>query len=235
MEKIRLAILASGAGTTGEPIFERCVIIITNNPDAGVIERAKKYGIPFEVRMRKDYQEEGSYSPKKYGEELIRILKGQNANFISQNGWAILTPSNIIVAFKDRIVNSHPAPLDPGYSDFGGAGMHGLAVHQAVLNFARAVNRPFHTEVTLHKVGEEYDKGSLLMFTPVEILPDDSAETLQERLKEVEKKQNKEFWEKVQQTKKLEVIERPNRLILPEEVEILEKAKLDAVAKYPHG
>lgn len=242
MEKIRLAILASGSGSTGEPIFERCVVVITNNPDAGVIERAKKYGIPTEIMPRKNYQVVGpdgkvdvEKSREKYGEALIAVFKKCRVNWISQNGWAILTPVNIITTFPDHIVNSHPAPLDPGYPDFGGGGMHGLAVHQAVLNFAKALHRPFKTEVTLHKVVEEYDKGEILVYTPVEVLSNDTPESLQERVKEAEKKQNKDFWDKVEETGKLEVIKRPSRLILPEEIEILEAAKKAAIEKYPHG
>ncbi len=235
MEKICLAILASGSGTTGEVLFDKAVVVVTNNPDAGVIKRAKKYDIPCEVRMRKDYQENGKYSPSLYGEELIRIFKEYNVNFISQNGWAILTPANVIAAFSDRIVNSHPAPLDPGHLDFGGVGMHGLAVYLAVLNFARLIKRPFQTEVTLHKVVEEYDKGSLLAYTPVDILSGDSPESLQERVKEAEKKQNVSVWKKLEQTGKLVTVERPSRLILPGEEEILEQAKRQAIEQYPKG
>lgn len=242
MEKVKLAILASGAGSTGEVLFERAVVVVTNNPDAGVIERAKKHHIPVKVIPRKDYQVidisgevDKVKSLEKYGEALIKIFQRYGANFVSQNGWSILTPASTVAFYKDRIVNAHPAPLDPGYPDFGGQGMHGLAVHAAVLNFARAIDRPFQTEVTLHKVVEEYDKGALLASTAVSILPTDSPEVLQKRVQEVERKQNIEFWNKVEQTGKLETVVRPRRLILPEEVDILEKAKQNAIAKYPHG
>lgn len=242
MEKFKLAILASGVGSTGEVLFERCVVVVTNNPDAGVIERAKKHGVPVEVMPRKNYQVIGSdgevdaeKSREKYGEALTQVLRKYGANFISQNGWAILTPANVVETFKDKIVNAHPAPLDPGYLDFGGVGMHGLAVHQAVLNFVHAIKRPFKTEVTLHKVVEEYDKGELLAYTPVPILPEDTPESLQDRAKEAEKKQNEEFWDKLEETGELVTIQRPSRLILPEEIEILEKIKADAIEKYPHG
>lgn len=231
-----MAILASGSGSTGEVLFDKAVVVVTNNPDVGVIERTKKHGVLCEVRMRRDYQIDGKNAPQKYGEELIRIFEQYGVNFISQNGWSILTPVNVINAFENRIVNAHPAPLDPPYPDFGGKGMHGLAVHQAVLNFARSINRPFQTEVTLHKVTEKYDEGSILAYTPVEILPNDTPQILQARVKEAEKEQNADFWIKVEGLGKLPpVIQRPERLILPNEVEVLAEAKEKAILQYPHG
>ncbi len=233
--KLKLAILASGAGTTGEPIFDKAVVIVTNNPDAGVIEKAQGCGIPVQVMPRKSYQVDGKYSPEKYGEALIEVFQKYGVDFISQNGWAILTPRKVIDAYRDRIANVHPAPLDPGHPGFGGKGMHGLAVHSAVLNFARAIKRPFETEVTIHEVWEEYDRGPLLAYTAVEIKPNDTPESLQERVKEAEKRQNIDFWNQVADTGKLVEIQRPSRLIFPGEERILEKAKAEAILAYPHG
>ena len=236
LEKIRLAILASGSGSTGEVLFDKAVVVITNNQDAHVIERAEKHGISCKVRMRKDYQTEGKNDPVKYGDELINIFREYEVNFISQNGWSILTPANVVREFEGRIVNAHPAPLDIGHPDFGGQGMHGLAVHAAVLNFAREISRPFKTEVTLHQVSEKYDEGGVLAFSEVEILPDDTPQKLQDRIKEVEKKQNIDFWNRVKEFGHLPpVIARPSRLIFPNEVDILKKAKAGAITAFPHG
>lgn len=242
MEKLNLAILASGSGSTGEVLFDRVIVVITNNPSAGVIDRAKKHQLACEVLPRAkfnvinpDREVDIEASREKYGMALIEILQKYNVNFISQNGWSILTPANVITAYEDHIVNSHPAPLDPGHPDFGGKGMHGLAVHAAVLNFAKAVGRPFKTEVTLHKVTEKYDEGKLLAYTQVEIKPDDSPENLQERVKEAEKEQLVTFWEEVEKTGQLVEIQRLERLILPEEEEILIEAKKLAIEQYPKG
>lgn len=236
MEKIRLAILASAAGTTSEPIFNKAVVIVTNNPDAGIIEKAEKHGIPLAVRTRKDYQEDGKYSARLYGEELIRIFEEHNVDFISLNGWAFLLPENVVVAYPNHIANVHPGPLDPGHHDFGGKGMYWLSLHQAVLNFARNIKRPFNTAVTIIKVAKNYDEGGILAYTEVLVLPDDTAEVLQERVKVSERQQNIDFWNRVEEFGKLPpVIQRPSRLILPEEVEILDKAKAEAIAAYPHG
>lgn len=243
MEKLRLAILASGSGSTGEVIFDKAVIVVTNNPDAGVIERAKKHGIPCVVLRRAEYrvldavgEVDKKASSLKYGETLIDVFNKYGTNFIGQHGWSILTPANVTKTFVDHIVNAHPAPLDPGHPDFGGQGMHGLTVHQAVLNFARMVKRPFQTEVTLHKVIEEYDKGSLLAYSVVEIREDDTPESLQERVKKEEIRQNIDFWNKVAETGKLpEVLQRPSRLILPGEEKFLEEARRLAMEQYPKG
>lgn len=242
MEKLRLAVLASGSGSTGEVILDKAVLVITNNHEAGVINRAKEHDTPFEVLRRTDFRVVDSAgevdkpaSSLRYGEALIKVFQEYGVDFVSQNGWSVLTPANVVEEYKDRIVNSHPAPLDPGYPDFGGQGMHGLAVHQAVLNFARLIKRPFKTEVTLHKAVEEYDKGALLAYSAVEILGGDSAESLQERVKEVEKEQNRMFWEKVAQTGKLVEIRRPSRLILPGEEQFLKEAKRLAIEQYPKG
>ena len=143
---MKLAIFASGTGSTAEVIFDKASLVITNNPQAGVIERAKRAGVPVKVVTR------AGKSLEQFGEELLAVLKKHQIEFISQNGWELLTPSNVIKKFEGKIVNNHPAPLDPGYPDFGGKGMKGLAVHQAVLNFAKVLNRPFKTEICLHTI-----------------------------------------------------------------------------------
>ena len=220
---MKLAIFASGIGSTAEAIMDMASLVVTNNPNAGIIERAKKAGVPVEIVTR-----EGR-SPEQFGEELLTVLRKHQIEFISQNGWELLTPANVIKSYEGKITNNHPAPLDPGYPDFGGKGMKGLAVHQAVLNFARAINRPFKTEIDIHLVTEEFDKGELVAIREVKINPEDSPEILQARLKEVEKQLMKDFWQMVGTTGKIEVIKREERVILPGEESILEKVKAEAI------
>ncbi|HLC88122.1 MAG TPA: formyltransferase family protein [Patescibacteria group bacterium] len=222
-ETMKLAIFASGIGSTAEAIMDMASLVVTNNPNAGIIERAKKAGVPVEIVTR-----EGK-SPEQFGEELLTVLRKHQIEFISQNGWELLTPANVIKSYEGKITNNHPAPLDPGYPDFGGKGMKGLAVHQAVLNFARAINRPFKTEIDIHLVTEEFDKGELVAIREVKINPEDSPEILQARLKEVEKQLMKDFWQMVGTTGKIEVIKREERVILPGEESILEKVKAEAI------
>jgi phosphoribosylglycinamide formyltransferase-1 len=243
MSKLKLAILASGSGSTAEPLFEKASLIITNNPNAGIIERAQKYGIDCIVLSRRDYyvyKENGEVDQVatrlKYGLSLLTTFKIYEIEYISQNGWSIKTSANVIQAFSGKIINSHPAPLDLGHLDFGGLGMHGLAVHAAVLNFKKMINRPFtHTEVVLHEVTEEYDKGNVFAATLIPIQDSDTPESLQQRVKEYEKQQNKTFWDKVERGEKLVPLVRMTRLIMPGEERILEEAKRQAIAQYPQG
>ena len=216
---MKLAILASGTGSTAEAIFDKASLVVTNNPHAGIIERARQVGLEVEVVER-----EGK-SPEEFGEELLEVLKKHQIEFISQNGWELLTPANVVKAFEGKITNNHPAPLDPGYPDFGGKGMKGLAVHQAVLNFSKLVNRPFNTEIDIHLITEEFDKGELVAMREVEIKDSDTAESLQMRLKEVEKQLMRDFWDEVEEVGKIEVIKRTERVIRTSETELLSRSK----------
>jgi folate-dependent phosphoribosylglycinamide formyltransferase PurN len=226
---MKLAIFGSGIGSTAEAIFNKASLVVTNNPTAGIIQKAKDAGLPVEIVER-----EGK-SLEQFGEELLEVLKKHQIEFISQNGWELLTPGNVIKAFEGKITNNHPAPLDPGHPDFGGKGMKGLTVHQAVLNFAGAVNRPFKTEIDIHLITEEFDKGELVAIREVEILQDDTPQGLQSRVKEVEKSLMKDFWDEVEETGKIEIIRRSERIIKSEELEILEKAKQEAIAQFGKG
>lgn len=216
---MKLAIFGSGIGSTAETIMDMASLVVTNNPNAGIVKKAKDAGVPVEIVTR-----EGK-SLDQFGEELLQILKKYQIEFISQNGWELLTPANVIAEFEGRITNNHPAPLDPGYPDFGGKGMKGLAVHQAVLNFAKAVNRPFKSEIDIHLITDEFDKGELVAMREVEIMPDDTAETLQLRLKKIEKQLMKDFWIEVKRTGKITTIKRDSRVIRPGEEDILKQLK----------
>jgi phosphoribosylglycinamide formyltransferase-1 len=163
MSNLKLAILASGSGSTAEPIFDKAALIITNNPNAGIIARAQQHGIDCIVLSRKDYlvykdkeQIDHEATRLKYGLSLLTTFKIYEIDYISQNGWSVMTPLNVLKIFQDKVINSHPAPLDPEFPDFGGVGMHGLAVHAAVLHFKKMINRPFdYTEVCLHQVTDQ--------------------------------------------------------------------------------
>lgn len=220
---MKLAIFASGNGSTAEVLFEHAAVVLTNIPNAGVVEKAKSAGVPVEVVER------GEFALEEFGEKILEALAKYQFDFISQNGWEALTPANVCAKFEGKITNNHPAPLDPGYPDFGGKGMKGLTVHQAVLNFSKKIQRPFNSEICIHLVNEQLDKGALLVSRAVEIKEDDTAETLQGRVKEVEKGLIKEFWEQVEIEGNLKPTERGERLILPEEVSLLEMAKAEAL------
>lgn len=223
-------------------------MVVTNNPDAGVIARVMKYNSEHNarpvclVRPRKDYQilvdgeVDKDASRLKYGEELIRIFDEFGVKFIAQHGWSVLTPENVIDAYAGFIYNSHPAPLDPKtHLDFGGQGMHGLAVYAAVLLFAKKVGRPFHTEVTLHEVTPQYDQGRVLVSSKVRIDPNDSEETLQARLKKVEINQNRDYARDIVGAGRLLKRSNYHQIIRFGEEQFLLEAKRLALEKFPKG
>jgi phosphoribosylglycinamide formyltransferase 1 len=152
MKKKRIAILASGSGTNAENIILHfkdhknitVSLILSNNPNAGVLERAKKLGITSVVFNRSDLNETG---------KVLDILEQANIGFIVLAGFLWLIPKNILNAYKGKIINIHPALL-PKY---GGKGMYGDKVHQAVID-----NKELETGITIHYVNEEYDQGDII-------------------------------------------------------------------------
>lgn len=243
MKNFKIAILASGSGSTSESFFDKVALVISNNPHAGIIERAKSRGIDCIVLPKQDYDVYKSNgdidyeaSRLKYGASLLAAFRIYEIEYISQNGWSVMTPQNVVEAYPGKILNSHPAPLDPGHPDFGGVGMHGLAVHAAVLNFKKQISRPFdYTEVVLHYVTEVYDQGTVVSAAMVPVKSEDTPETLQQRVKEYEKEQNKAFWQHLSTGGKVVPLHRQVRLVLPNEVETLQEAKRRAIAQYPRG
>lgn len=228
----RLAILASGKGITGEAIFDLASLVIVSNSKAGIIQRIKDFNekgnnLKYMVLERSKFKDRFEF-----GEALLKILEEHNINFISQNGWTVYTPENVLKEFEGRIINAHPGPLDSGYPDFGGKGMNDLAIHKAVIYFINHIERPFKTELTLHMVTSEFDKGELVGIREVEVFKNDTPEILQERVKEEEKKFFHEFWSKVKMDGKIIPIKRENRVILPKEEKILEEAKKKAIQEY---
>ncbi len=244
MAEIRLAILASGGGTTAEAIIKSgvvdVVLVVSNNSQVGVKERAERLEIPFKHMPRAPFAVNGKIDAEeskiKYGQVLLDLFDEFGVTHVSQNGWMIKTPKNVIDHFGLRIVNQHPGPLDPPKNpDFGGQGMYGERVHAAVLNFKDAITikRPFEfTEATIHIATEEFDEGLLLMTRQVPILKGDDAETLAMRMLPVEHAIQIEFWKRMQEGR-VEPFRRDTRLILPGEFKILEEAKRKAIADSP--
>lgn len=225
---MKLAILASGNGSTAEVIFDLASLIIVSDPNAGVLQRLEKYeqssSLPHVILDRNNFK-----TREEFGQALLKVLEEHQIDFISQNGWTVYTPENVVDAFRGRIVNAHPGPLDPGYPDFGGPKMNDLVVHQAVINFTNKVNRLCNTEIDLHLVTEEFDKGELVAIKEVEVNKTDTAEELQQRVKEAEKELLVEFWSKVEKTGEIETIQREERVIKPGEEQLLEEAKEEAI------
>jgi len=239
---MKIALLISGGGTTMEAIIKGTLndtlkgvipsLVIASNSNAGGIEKALKLGIRKEDVLVIDPK--SFESREKFGEKIIEECKKRNVDFIGQYGWLVMTPDNVINAFKDKIVNQHPGPLDTGRPDFGGKGMYGIRVHQSRLSFVKKVNRDYWTEATAHRVTNKFDEGAILKREQIPILLDDTAETLQIRVLPVEHKvQIETLKDFINNT--VSEFKRENPLILSGEEEILEECKKLAIKLYPNG
>lgn len=141
------------------------VVVISNRPKAGGIEKAGHLGVPAEIVTRADS------TSGEFGARLLAVVKYYQVELVAQCGWIPLTPREVVEAYAGRIINQHPGPLDPGREDFGGKGMRGRAVHCAVIlyNWISGVSLP--TEATTHYVTGEYDKGAIIRRVPLRIEP----------------------------------------------------------------
>lgn len=178
---LQLAVMASGGGTNFQAIIDaveagtlsaELVLCISNNPEAGALERAVHHQIPTCVLDPGQFPEDARYEAT-----LLEVLQDHGVTFIALAGYMRKIPVGIVRAFQGRMVNIHPALLPA----FGGKGMYGRRVHQAVLDYGAQ-----WTGATVHLVEEEYDTGPIVLQKPVAVLPDDNASTLAARVLEVE-------------------------------------------------
>ena len=185
MDVKKIAIFASGSGTNAQNIIEyfsdneRVIVdsLWTNNPNAYALERAKKLGAETFVFTRDDLVN----TPK-----LVVELKKRNVNLIVLAGFLWLMPLNLIQNFK--IINIHPALL-PKY---GGKGMYGMKVHQAVVE-----NKENESGISVHFVNEKYDEGEIVFQAKCEVFPSDTPEDVAIKVHELEYKYFPEVIEKV--------------------------------------
>lgn len=185
MDVKRIAIFASGSGSNAQKIIEYFAdnknIIVdsvwTNNPSAYVLERAKKCGIDSFIFSREEF---------KSTLFVVEKLKNRNINLVVLAGFLWLIPSNLIQNF--RIINIHPALL-PKY---GGKGMYGMNVHQAVVE-----NKEIESGISIHFVNEKYDEGEIIFQAVCPVLPSDSPEDVAEKVHQLEYKHFPEVIEKV--------------------------------------
>lgn len=181
-----LAIFASGSGTNAGQIMKyfqshasiRVSLVLSNKPDAFVLQRAKQFGVPEMVFSRSEF-----YS----SDLIIKKLKENDIRFIVLAGFLWLVPENLLASFPGRIINIHPALL-PAY---GGKGMYGSKVHEAVI-----LNKEKESGITIHYVNGEYDRGDVIFQARCPVLPDDTAETLAGRIHELEYRHFPEIIEK---------------------------------------
>jgi phosphoribosylglycinamide formyltransferase-1 len=173
----KIAILASGSGTNAEKIMEyfqhskkgKVVLVASNKKDAFVLERAKKFQVPTFV-FSKSELESGILTDK---------LQSLGIDLVVLAGFLLKIPDNLIQAFPNQIVNIHPALL-PNY---GGKGMYGAHVHQAVKDSGDT-----ETGITIHLVNEHYDEGKIIFQAAVQVSPIDSSDDIAQKVHQLEHK-----------------------------------------------
>lgn len=173
-----LAIFASGSGTNAENIISsfkddpkiEVKLVLSNKPNAGVLHRAKKLGVPSKVFDRNTFYQ---------SDEILDLLKSEQVDWIILAGFLWLVPANLLQAFPDKIINIHPALL-PAY---GGKGMYGEKVHQAVIE-----NKEKASGITIHLVNEKYDEGRVLFQASCEVESFDTPDSLASKIHQLEYK-----------------------------------------------
>ena len=172
----RIAIFASGSGSNAENIFDffkshkdvEISVILSNNSKAGVLERASRLGVSSLV-----FQRDAFYK----SDEVVDHLLGLEIDLIVLAGFLWLVPPNLIKAFPNKIINIHPALL-PKY---GGKGMYGDYVHQAV-----CAAKEKESGITIHYVNEEYDEGNVIFQKTVPLEPGEDPRMIAEKIHELE-------------------------------------------------
>jgi phosphoribosylglycinamide formyltransferase-1 len=187
MNKRKIAIFASGSGTNAQRIIEyfsgnpqiTVYLVLSNKPDAYVLERAKILNVPSVVFNRHSFYET---------DEITGLLKKDGIDLIVLAGFLWLIPLNLIRVYPGRIINIHPALL-PKY---GGKGMYGARVHEAVIQSGDK-----ESGISIHYVNEKYDEGSIIFQAKCEVLNDDTPDSLAHRVHQLEYKHYPEVIEKV--------------------------------------
>jgi len=144
-------------------------LVVSNNTEAKVLQKAKDYGLTCKLINAKTHN-----NPD---DALYQLLKEHDCEYIFLSGYMKKIPSILTCNFK--IINSHPSLL-PKY---GGAGMYGRFVHEAVIK-----NNERKSGVTIHEVNEHYDDGKIILQKSLQISPEDNVNTLEKKIKSLEKK-----------------------------------------------
>lgn len=174
--KINLAILASGSGTNAQNLIHhfsnhsiiQVVLVVSNKPNAGVIQKSKSLGVPVAILCNDEVES---------AEVLGDILRSAKVDLIVLAGFLRKIPLRVIAEWPERIINIHPSLLPK----FGGYGMYGIRVHQAVLEAGEP-----SSGISIHLVSEEYDRGRILFQAEVNVDKADSPESLALKIHQLE-------------------------------------------------
>ena len=175
---MKIAVFVSGGGTNLQAIIDNIkdgilkdieiVLVLSSSKDAYALERAADNGIKSVVVSRKDFD-----SIEAWDEKVVSEVEKSGAELVVLAGYLSLLGPKIVSKYSNRIINIHPALIP----SFCGAGMYGIRPHKAAL--AKGVKV---SGATVHFVNENYDEGPILLQKAVDVLPDDTPETLQKRI-----------------------------------------------------
>lgn len=174
---VNIAIFASGNGTNAERLINyfngstqvKIKLIITNNEEAGIVTIANNY--------KKNLQLISKATLTNYAEQFIDFLKTEKVDLIVLAGFLLKIPEQLVKAFPNRIINIHPSLL-PKY---GGKGMYGKFVHEAVI-----AAKEQYSGITIHFVNEEYDKGEIILQEKCSINDVETIDSLAKKIQELE-------------------------------------------------
>lgn len=169
----KIAVFASGRGSNFREIYKNTrsgfipaeiSLLVTDNPRAGIIPFAEEHSIPVSIIQPKLFS-----STQSFGAAIMDVLATQHIEYIVLAGYLKKIPENVVSAFNNRIINIHPALLPA----FGGKGMYGKNVHQAVFKAGVKVSG-----ITIHLVNEKYDSGPILLQRATDITDCESPEEI---------------------------------------------------------
>jgi phosphoribosylglycinamide formyltransferase-1 len=172
----RIALFASGSGSNAENIVNyfsgssdvQTPLIVSNKPDAYVHERARKLGVPSYTFTASEFREATA---------ILKLLEAFEIDFIVLAGFLLKVSEPILHAYPNKIINIHPALLPK----FGGKGMYGHHVHEAVVAAGER-----ETGITIHYVNENYDEGAIIFQARCPVTPDDTPDNVAQKIHELE-------------------------------------------------
>ncbi len=177
----RIGILASYNGSGFKTIKKACdedildaqvTVVVSNNTKANALKTAEQMNIPNFIINAKKYPNED------LDEKIAELFKEYNCDYIFCSGYMKIIGSKLISNFEEKIVNTHPALLP---SKYGGKGMYGRFVHEAIIK-----NNEKKSGVTIHFVNEKYDDGRIILKKELELSNDETVDSLEDRIKDLE-------------------------------------------------
>lgn len=174
--KKNIAIFASGSGTNAENIIRyfkdsdavQVSVVLSNRWDAFVLERVREFSLPALFYGKSEWAD---------GDEILLALRRYDIDFIVLAGFLARVPDKLLHVYSDRIINIHPSLLPK----FGGKGMYGDHVHQAVIAAGEK-----ESGITIHYINERYDEGAVISQVKCPVLPEDTPESLADRIHALE-------------------------------------------------